>query len=112
MAPKYLDGITECFLGSRRPSGDGAARVARKKPTGQIELHLSAQLRCSAFQTPIRNGAEMRLADVVGVLGEDAAGLDGFARLEGFAALGEFGRGDVEVEQARLRVDGDFVAVL
>jgi len=36
------------------------------------------------------------LADVVGVFGEDAAGFDGLALFEVFAASGDFAGGDVE----------------
>ncbi len=49
---------------------------------------------------------------MVGVFGEDAAGEDGCAGLEGFAADGEFFGGDVEVELMSAGVDGDGVAVL
>ena len=48
---------------------------------------------------------------MVGVLGEDAAGLDGLAELEGLFALGKFAGGDVEVELAGDGVDDDAVTV-
>ena len=63
------------------------------------------------FEGGVGDGAEVGLADVVGVFGEDAAREDGGAALEGFAAAGEFAGGDFEIELMGEGVDGDGVAI-
>ena len=59
----------------------------------------------------MRHRAQVRRADVLRVAPQRAGVVVGAARLPGLAPLGQLGSGDLELDRARLGVDGDDVAV-